>query len=108
MLPLVNTTAHKLKRYQGLASRDLLKEISKEVKSLKGLKVFHVNSAPRGGVVAEILNSLVPLMKGVGVKAEWYTIPPQENFFEITKKMHNALQGEDYNFPFAARKKYLS
>lgn len=57
--------------------------------------------------MAEILKSLVPLMKGVGLEAEWYTIPPQNSFFEITKKMHSALQGKKYKFSFAARKKYM-
>ncbi|MDP2708924.1 MAG: glycosyltransferase [bacterium] len=108
MLPLVNTTTHKLERYRGLLEKKALDEILKLAKPLKGLKVFHVNSTPRGGGVAEILNSLVPLMKGVGLNAAWHTIPPRNSFFEITKKMHNALQGKDYNFSFAARKNYLA
>jgi len=88
-------------------SEQLFSEIKQISKDLKGLKVFHVNATPRGGGVAEILKSLVPLMKGVGLKADWYTIPPRNNFFEITKKMHNALQGREYKFPFSARKKYV-
>ncbi len=107
MLPLVKTPIKELKEYKSLIPKQLLSEIIEISKSLKGLKVFHVNATPRGGGVAEILKSLVPLMKGVGLKADWYTIPPRDNFFEITKRMHNALQGKKYKFPFSARKKYM-
>lgn len=107
MLPLVETQPQKLEQYRDLIPRELFEEIKTLAKGCRGLKVFHVNSAPRGGGVAEILKNLVPLTKGLGLEAEWYTIPPQNSFFEITKKMHNALQGKDYEFPFSARKKYM-
>ena len=107
MLPLVKTPTQKLEKYRGLISEELFEEIEEISQNLRGLRVSHVNSTPRGGGVAEVLKSLVPLMKGVGINAKWYTIPPREDFFEITKKMHNALQGEKYRFPFLARKKYL-
>lgn len=107
MLPIVETQSQKLEQYEDLISRELLDEIKALAQNMRGLKVFHINATPRGGGVAEILKSLVPLMKGVGLKAEWYTIPPQNSFFEITKKMHNALQGKEYKFPFADRKKYI-
>ena len=107
MLPLVKTPTIKLDTYSDLITEELLEEIKELSKDLKGLKVFHVNATPRGGGVAEVLKSLVPLIKGVGLKAEWYTMPPRNSFFEITKKMHNALQGKNYHFPFSARQKYI-
>ena len=107
MLPLVKTKKQKLETYKDLISNKLFKEIKKKAKDLKGLKVFHINATPRGGGVAEILKSLIPLMKGVGIKANWYTIPPRNHFFEITKSMHNALQGKKYEFPYSARKNYI-
>lgn len=107
MLPIVETQPQKLEDYKNFISKNLFEEIKKIAKELKGLKVFHINSTPRGGGVAEILKGLVPLMKGVGLEAEWYTIPPQNTFFDITKKMHNALQGKEYKFPLSARKKYI-
>lgn len=107
MLPLVKTPTQRLEKYKDLISEELFKEIKEISQNLRGLRVFHVNSTPRGGGVAEVLKCLVPLMKGVGIKAQWYTIPPRNIFFEITKKMHNALQGKKYRLPFSARKKYL-
>lgn len=107
MLPLVKTPTQNLDKYKKFIPKETSQEIKDLAKGLKGLKVFHVNATPRGGGVAEILKSLVPLMKGLGIKAAWYTIPPRNNFFDITKRMHNALQGKEYKFPFAARKKYM-
>ena len=107
MLPLVKTGKQNLNKYKKIASSKLLKEINSLSKNSKGLKVFHVNATPKGGGVAEILKNLVPLMKGLGIDARWYTIPPANSFFKITKEMHNALQGKEYSFPFIDRKKYI-
>ena len=71
MLPLVKTQIQKLKEYKGIISDKLFGEVERLSKNFKGLKVNLVNSTPRGGGVAEILKSLVPLMKGVGIEAEW-------------------------------------
>jgi len=107
MLPLVKTPIQKLEKYRQLISEELFQEIKGLAKDLKGIKVFQVNATPRGGGVAELLKSLVPMMKGVGIKAEWYTIPPREDFFKITKEIHNALQGKEYVIPFWHRVRYL-
>jgi trehalose synthase len=107
MLPKVQTPVKKIEDYREYISQKQYEEIKKKAERLKGLKVNMVNSTPRGGGVAEILKSLVPLMKGIGLKANWYTIPAREDFFKITKEMHNALQGKMYDFPFSARKRYI-
>lgn len=73
MLPLVKTPVQKLENYKGIIAEEILGEIKTLAGGLKKLKVNLINSTPRGGGVAEILKSLVPLMKGVGLKAEWYT-----------------------------------
>ncbi len=60
---------------------------------LKEISITHVNSTSFGGGVAEILYSLVPLMNSLGIKTEWEVIEAPTEFFNITKKIHNALQG---------------
>lgn len=70
MLPKVETPIQKLEEYKGLILKELFEEIESLAKPLKNLKVIMVNSTPRGGGVAEVLKSLIPLMKGVGIKAE--------------------------------------
>ena len=107
MLPQVKTSIQKLEKYKGIISDSIFEEINDLAENFKGLKVVHINSTPRGGGVAEVLKSLVPLMKGMGMKAEWHTIPPREDFFEITKKIHNALQGQGCAFPAPVKKRYL-
>ena len=62
---------------------------------LEGLKLTHVNATSFGGGVAEILRSLIPLMNSVGLKCEWEVIEAPNDFFNVTKKFHNTLQGAD-------------
>jgi len=107
MLPRVNTGLQKIEKYKEIISPSLSKEIKTFSRALKGLKVVHINSTPRGGGVAEILKSLVPLMKGSGLNADWHTIPPGEEFFETTKQIHNALQGKKNRFYESFKKVYL-
>jgi trehalose synthase len=70
-------------------------EIKKLAEPLKGKKVLHVNATAYGGGVAEILHNLVPLMRSVGLDARWRVIEAPDEFFNVTKKFHNTLQGAD-------------
>jgi len=75
-------------------SPESVNQIHRLSKTLKGLKVTHLNSTSVGGGVAEILRILVPLQKDIGLNANWYVIPPNQSFFRVTKKIHNLLQGK--------------
>lgn len=108
MLPLVKTEKIDLASYKKIVSDDVFSDIVTLSEQLKGLKVFHVNSTSKGGGVAEILKTLVPLMKGIGIDAEWFVIPPEKSFFEITKKIHNNLQGDSFNISSEEQEKYFS
>jgi trehalose synthase len=79
--------------YTHLVGRDLIEEIRELAEDLKGLKVLHLSATAFGGGVSEILYTLVPLMRDVGLEAEWQVIIGREEFFNATKLMHNALQG---------------
>jgi trehalose synthase len=70
-----------------------VEEIRELAELSKGLRVLHLNATAFGGGVAEILYTLIPLMKDVGIEAEWQVIMGREEFFNSTKIMHNALQG---------------
>ncbi|MDK2949818.1 MAG: trehalose synthase [Thermotoga sp.] len=70
-------------------------EIKKLAEPLKGMKVLHVNATAYGGGVAEILHNLVPLMRSVGLDARWRVLEAPDEFFNVTKKFHNTLQGAD-------------
>jgi trehalose synthase len=79
--------------YTHLVGRPLIEEINELADELKGLKVLHLSATAFGGGVSEILYTLVPLMRDVGIDAEWQVIIGREEFFNATKLMHNALQG---------------
>ena len=83
-----------LKAYELIVGSDVLDEIHEIARSLKGLRLLHLNSSAFGGGVAELLNTIVPLEVNVGLEAEWCVLGKNEPFFAITKKIHNALQGK--------------
>jgi trehalose synthase len=94
-----------IEKYQDIAGEKTITAIRKKVRKFYGKHLLHVNSTYQGGGVAEILNSLVPLMNNIGIDAGWRTLHGYPDFFEITKKFHNALQGDKINF--TTRKKSL-
>jgi trehalose synthase len=93
MLRGVRTSALSLSAYSKHAEQAQLQRIEALAKTLHGLRVVHVNATPDGGGVAEILRSLVPLSRSLGLDARWYVLPPDDGFFDVTKRMHNWLQG---------------
>jgi len=79
--------------YTHICGRDLIDEIRELAEPLKGRRVAHLSATAFGGGVSEILYTLVPLMRDVGLDCEWQVIYGREEFFNATKLMHNALQG---------------
>ncbi|MBC8184887.1 glycosyl transferase family 1, partial [candidate division KSB1 bacterium] len=86
-----------LNDYREIVGDEIISNIYRRAKSLYGKRIIHINSTLYGGGVAEILNSLVPLMNDVGLDAGWRILRGAPEFFSITKKFHNALQGEEIN-----------
>ncbi len=79
--------------YESFIGGEAVERILIKASRLSDLQVTHVNSTYYGGGVAEILSSLSLLMNSAGLKTEWRAILGRPDFFSITKKMHNALQG---------------
>jgi trehalose synthase len=79
--------------YADHADRSLIEQVEASAEALRGLRVVHINATPDGGGVAEILRSLVPLSRSLGLDAHWFVLPPDDGFFDVTKRMHNWLQG---------------
>jgi trehalose synthase len=79
--------------YTHICGRELIAEIRELAEPLKGSRVVHISATAFGGGVSEILYTLVPLMRDVGLECEWQVIYGREEFFNATKLMHNALQG---------------
>jgi trehalose synthase len=81
--------------YTHLVGRPLVEEIRELAEALQGLKVLHISATAFGGGVSEILYTLVPLMRDVGIEADWQIMIGREEFYNVTKLMHNSLQGAE-------------
>ncbi|MBD0318046.1 MAG: glycosyltransferase, partial [Thermoleophilia bacterium] len=73
----------------------LMDQIRMLAEPLAGKRVLHLSATAFGGGVAEILYALVPLMRDAGIETEWRVIFGQDEFFDVTKTIHNALQGSE-------------
>jgi len=98
MLEIVETEGKLLDDYLDIVGKEEIESIKKLALPLKGKKVVHINATSFGGGVAEILSALVPLMQDVGIDTEWQVIQGSDDFFNVTKSIHNGLQGMDVPF----------
>jgi trehalose synthase len=80
-------------RYAGISPKADLILLQRLAEKLAGKTFLHINSTREGGGVAEILQRMIPILGSLGIGARWDIIQGDERFFEITKKIHNALQG---------------
>jgi len=83
--------------YKDLVGNETVDRILDKARRLNDLHIVNVSSTYYGGGVAQILSSLTLLMNSAGIKTGWRIIQGRPDFFSITKKMHNALQGDDIN-----------
>jgi trehalose synthase len=79
--------------YEHLIGPEAVERILAKARRLRDLHVVHINSTYYGGGVAELLSSKTLLMNSIGIKTGWRVIQGSPDFFGVTKKMHNALQG---------------
>ena len=88
----------RIEDYEPFVGPETVGRILKKAGALKGFHVASINSTYYGGGVAELLSSLTLLLNGLGIQAGWRVLQGSPDFFGITKRMHNALQGTDFNF----------
>ncbi len=87
----------RIERYEELVGAATLERIMRKAKRLHGLRVINVSSTFYGGGVAEVLSSLTLAQVAIGLRADWRLIQGSPDFFSVTKKLHNALQGGEIN-----------
>jgi len=97
----------RLEDFRHIVPDTRLAEIYNRAKKLYGKHIVHINATYQGGGVAEILYSLVQLMNDVGINAGWRILHGSQEFFEITKSFHNALQGARLNLSEKKKRTYL-
>jgi trehalose synthase len=80
--------------YEPIVGASIIEELKILADRLKGKRIQNINSTARGGGVAEILNRMIPLLQSLGVDVSWLVIKGDGGFFQVTKKIHNALHGQ--------------
>ena len=93
--------------YLPLLSPELADELPAVAERLRGRRILHLNSTAEGGGVAEILRSMTPLMSSLGLSTDWVVINPPPSFFQVTKKVHNLLQGAEGELSSGEKETYL-
>ncbi|MCW4020740.1 MAG: glycosyltransferase [Candidatus Bathyarchaeota archaeon] len=96
-----------LNDYAQLVGLKAIGSIRKLAEKVEGKSVVNVNSTSYGGGVAEILYNMIPLMRDVGLDAHWKVITGNEEFFNVTKKIHNGLQGMDQELTDKDKETYI-
>jgi len=95
MLQEVTLGQKSLSDYTHIAGKETIERIRELAEPMKDHRVLHVSATAFGGGVSEILYTIVPLMRDVGLDAHWHVIFGKEEFFNATKLLHNSLQGAD-------------
>lgn len=93
--------------YRRLVGDELIDEVAGLARELKGLRICHVNSTGFGGGVAELLSRHVPLANALGIRTDWRLLQGTTDFFNVTKAIHNALQGAPHTLTESEKAIYL-
>lgn len=96
-----------LEEYKPIVGEHKIEEIRLLAAKLSGRRICHLNSTAYGGGVAEILNRLVPITRAVGLEIEWKVMKGSTEFFNVTKIIHNGMQGMNVSLTEEMKKTYL-
>jgi trehalose synthase len=107
LLDHVDVGPRPLKQYEPIVGEEVVEEIKALAAPLRGARVAQINATTYGGGVSELLRSIVPLYRGLGIQCDWKLIAAEPQFFTVTKALHNALQGAPYELTRGARDTYL-
>jgi trehalose synthase len=108
MLETVDVGTQTLDTYGQSAGAESIATLRGLAADLRGLRVLHLSATPYGGGVAEILRSEIPLLRDLGIAADWKLISGDDAFFRVTKAIHNGLQGAATGLTPAEEQRYLA
>lgn len=94
-------------QYAKIIGQESVEKIKSLAERLAGSKIIHINSTRYGGGVAEILQNLVPLAESLDLKVSWQVLNGTAEFYDVTKKFHNALQGMNISLSDSMRNEYI-
>jgi len=108
MLDHVDVGPRPLGQYGFIVGEETIEAIRELAEPLRDARIAHINSTTYGAGVCELLRSIVPIYRGLGIQADWKLILTDPQFFRVTKAFRNALQGAPYQLEQAARETYLT
>lgn len=107
MLQRVDVGTQSIDGYRDAVGGEAIEHLRRLAGPLAGARILHLNATPYGGGVAEILRSEIPLLRDLGLEAQWRIITGDERFFNVTKALHNGLQGAALDLPARDKETYL-
>src|SRR4051795_12810935 len=107
MLERVPLLEKDLADYEDVAGVEAIERIRALAEPFRGARVLHINATAYGGGVAELLATHVPLLRDLGLEAEWHVMRGSDEFFGVTKAVHNGLQGAPIEWSSAMEHVYL-
>jgi trehalose synthase len=107
MFQTVDVGPRLLHSYRGVAPDQVLDDLERVAEGLRGVRVLHLNATPYGGGVSELLRSSIPLLNDLGLVADWKIISGDDAFFQVTKTVHNGLQGAPQGLTSADREAFV-
>src|SRR5215204_1501425 len=108
MLETVDVGTQNLDLYERSAGAEAIGQLRELAAPLEGARILHVNATPYGGGVAEILRSEIPLLRDLGILADWKLITGDQTSFSVTKAIHIGLQGTARELTPAEQETYLT
>lgn len=107
MLERVPLLEKKLDDYADVVEPGTIERIQALAAPLQDARVLHINATAYGGGVAELLATHVPLLRSVGIDTDWEVLRGTDEFFHVTKTVHNALQGSEVEWENKQERIYL-
>ncbi len=107
MLQTVDIGPRALHDYVPAVGEAIIEEIRALAATMRGVRVLQINATPYGGGVSELLRSIIPLQRNLGLVADWKIIQGDEPFFGVTKALHNGLQGARTPITAEQRERFL-
>jgi trehalose synthase len=106
MLPVVPVQPRRLADYADAAGDEAVDRLRAAAEPLRGARLLQVNSTAFGGGVAELLHTHVPLLNDLGIETTWVVLEGSDEFYGVTKAIHNALQGAEHRLTKPMQKVY--
>src|SRR5918912_3750926 len=94
--------------YVPSAGQEVIEQLRVLAEPLHGARILHLNATPYGGGVAKILRSEVPLLRDLGLTADWRLITGDDAFFSVTNAIHKGLQGAMRELTEPEKEMYLT